>query len=125
MEIDRFSRRERSQPILQEGERLLIQNTCTAISELQERAEADRDVRYARRKKIRAIDQIINDFEMLNLAEEVDVPGELRHRANRFIAAAAHPLVKRSYDQIPIADWMEALYDLQDTLMLPSEDDLD
>jgi hypothetical protein len=125
VEIDRFSRRERSQPILQEGERLLIQNTCTAISELQERAEADRDVRYARRKKIRAIDQIINDFEMLNLAEEVDVPGELRHRANRFIVAAAHPLVKRSYDQIPIADWMEALYDLQDTLMLPSEDDLD
>jgi hypothetical protein len=111
--------------ILQEGERLLIQSTCMTISELQERAEADRDVRYARRKKIRAIDQLINDFEMLNLAEEVDVPGELKHRANRFIVAAAHPLVKRPCDEIPIADWMEALYDLQDTLMLPSEDDLD
>jgi hypothetical protein len=33
--------------------------------------------------------------------------------------------VKRPCDEIPIADWMEALYDLQDTLMLPSEDDLD
>jgi hypothetical protein len=112
-------------PSLQEGERLLIQNTCTTISELRERAEADRDVRYARRKKIRAIDQLINDFEELNLANEVDVPGQLRHRANRFIVAAAHPLVKRPCDQIPIADWMEALYDLQDTLMLPSEDDFD
>ena len=76
--FDRLSGRARRQPILQEGERLLIQATCMTISELQERAEADRDVRYARRKKIRAIDQLINDFEMLNLAEEVDVPGELR-----------------------------------------------
>jgi hypothetical protein len=112
-------------PSLQEGERLLIQNTCTTISELRERAEADRDVRYARRKKIRAIDQLINDFEELNLANEMDVPGELRYRANRFIVAAAHPLVKRPCDQILIADWMEALFDLQDTLMLPSEDDFD
>lgn len=102
-----------------------IQDTCLTISELEERAEADRDVRYARRKRIRAIDQIINDFEELNLADEVEVPGELRHRANRFIVDAAHPLVKRSAADIPIADWMEALYDLQDTLMLPGEDELD
>jgi len=62
---------------------------------------------------------------MLNLADEVDVPGELRYRASRFIVDAAHPLVKRRSDEIPIADWMEALYDLQDTLMLPSEDEVD
>ena len=52
-------------PSLQEGERLLIQNTCTTISELRERAEADRDVRYARRKKIRAIDQLINALALV------------------------------------------------------------
>jgi hypothetical protein len=104
---------------------LLIQDTCLTISALEERAEAERDARYARRKKIRAIDQLIDEFEMLNLANEVDVPGELRHRASRLIVGASHPLVKRSADAIPIADWMEALYDLQDTLMLPSEDELD
>ncbi len=102
-----------------------IQDTCLTISVLQERAEAERDARYARRRKIRAIDQLIDEFEMLNLAEEVDVPGELRHRASRFIVDASHPLVRRPVHEIPIADWMEALYDLQDTLMLPSEDELD
>jgi hypothetical protein len=104
---------------------LLIQDTCLTISELQERAEAERGARYARRKKIRAIDQLIDEFEMLNLADEVDVPGELRFRAHRFIFAAAHPLIRRPSDEIPIADWMEALYDLQDTLMLPGEDEVD
>jgi hypothetical protein len=104
---------------------LLIQDTCLTISVLQERAEAERDARYARRNKIRAIDQLIDEFEMLNLADEVDVPGELMHRATRFIVDASHPLIKRPSDEIPIADWMEALYDLQDTLMLPSEDEVD
>ena len=104
---------------------MLIQDTCLTISALKERAEAERDARYARRKKIRAIDQLIDEFEMLNLAEEVDIPGELRHRASRFIVDASHPLVKRPSHEIPIADWMEALYDLQDTLMLPGEDEVD
>ena len=104
---------------------MLIQDTCLTISALKERAVAERDARYARRRKIRAIDQLIEEFEMLNLAEEVTVPGELRYRASRFIVDAAHPLVKRSGAEIPIADWMEALYDLQDTLMLPGEDEVD
>jgi len=104
---------------------LLIQETCLTISELKKRAESERDARYARRKKIQAIDLLISEFEMLNLAEEVDVPGDLRYRATRFIGSAAHPLAKRPTDQIPVADWMEALYDLQDTLMLPSEDEVD
>ena len=104
---------------------MLIQDTCLTISELRERAVAEHDARYARRKRIRAIDQLIEEFEMLNLAEEVDVPGELKYRASRFIIDAAHPLIKRRAEQIPIADWMEALYDLQDTLMLPGEDEVD
>jgi hypothetical protein len=41
------------------------------------------------------------------------------------MADTAHPLTQRTPEEIPIADWMEALYDLQDTLMLPGEDDID
>ena len=103
----------------------MIQDTCHTISRLEERAQADRASRYARRKTIRAIDQLIEEFEMLNLAEEVDVPGELRHRATRFIGGTTNPLVRRPTNEIPIADWMEALYQLQDTLMLPAEDEVD
>ncbi len=104
---------------------MLIEQTSVTISELQVQARADRGARYARRNKIRAIDRLIDEFEMLNLAEEVAVPGELRHRATRVISGAAHPLVNRPAHEIAISDWMEALYDLQDTLMLPGEDDLD
>ena len=103
----------------------MIQETCVAISDLEGRAEVERDVRYARRRRIRALDRLIDEFELLNLADEVDVPGELRLRATRVIAGAAHPLVNRPVHEIPIGEWMDALYDLQDTLMLPGEDGLD
>ena len=103
----------------------MIEQTCVTISELQVRARAERGARYARRNKIRAIDRLIDEFEMLNLADEVAVPGELRHRATRVISGGSHPLVNRPDQEIAISDWMEALYDLQDTLMLPGDDDLD
>jgi hypothetical protein len=104
---------------------VVIRETCIEISDLKQRAHAQYRTRYARRNMIRLIDQLINEFEMLNLAEEVAVPGHLRHRAVRVIADTAHPLAQRTPEEIPIADWMEALYDLQDTLMLPGEDDID
>ncbi len=101
---------------------MLIQETCLTISELEQRALAERDARAARRNKIRALDQLIDEFELLNLAEEVEVPGDLRHKAARAIAGAAHPLAQRPPHEVRIADWMEALYELQDTLMIPGED---
>lgn len=105
-----------------EGETVLIYETCLTISELQERAVAERDARASRRNKIRALDRLIDEFELLNLAEEVEVPGDLRHKAAAVIGRAAHPLAQRPPHEVPIADWMEALYELQDTLMLPGEE---
>jgi hypothetical protein len=104
---------------------MMIQETCEKISELAERAEAEREARYARRNKIRYIDDLINEFEMLNLADEIDVPGELRFKVVSFIRDEAHPLAKRPLQEVGIADWMEALYDLQDTLMVTLDDDID
>ncbi len=108
-----------------EGETVLIQETCLTISDLEVRAEAEKEARAARRNRIRALDRLIDEFEMLNLAEEAEVPGELRHRASRVMVSAAHPLARRPAGEIAIADWMDALYDLQDTLMLPPEDGFD
>jgi hypothetical protein len=108
-----------------EGETVLIQQTCLTISDLEVRAEAEKEARTARRNRIRALDRLIDEFEMLNLADEVEVPGELRLRAIRVMLSAAHPLARRPATEIAIADWMDALYDLQDTLMLPCEEDLD
>jgi hypothetical protein len=104
---------------------VLIQQTCLTISDLEFRAEAEKEARAARRKRIRALDRLIDEFEMLNLANEVEVPGELRLRAIRLMVTASHPLSKRPEAEIAISDWMDALYDLQDTLMLPSGEALD
>lgn len=78
--------------------------------------------RYARRRKIQFIDEIINEFEMLNLAEEDSPPLELIGRAHKVVRKEAHPISERPFHEVPIAEWMEALYDVQDTLMLPLDE---
>ncbi len=103
----------------------MIEETCLKIGELEELHETEREARYARRNKIRYIDELLNEFEMLNLAEEMEIPLDLKARVANFLAAEHHSLMESMVDEIGIPDWMEALYDVQDTLMLPFEDDLD
>lgn len=103
----------------------MIEETCLEIGQLQERWQAEKEQRYARRNKIRYIDQILNDFELLNLAEEPVIPMELMGRVKRFVDVEEHPISRRPIREVPVADWMEALYDIQDGLMLTVEDDID
>ena len=80
-----------------------------------------RRTRYARRHQIRLIDQVINEFELLNLAGVSAVPGELTRRANGLITGeAANARVMPDGRAVPIADWVSALFEVQDALMLPS-----
>ena len=103
----------------------MIQETCVEIDELAVRHERERLMRHARRNKIHAIDDLINEFELLNLAEEPEIPVELRGRVARLVAGEAHPVATRPPEEVRIVEWMDALYDVQDTLMLTVEDDLD
>ena len=103
----------------------MIEETCVVIGQLGELSRADRDRKHARRNRIRYIDDLINQFELLNLAEEIDPPTELRGRVKRLVDAESHPLSMRPVTEVGITDWMDALYDLQDTLMLSVEDDVD
>jgi hypothetical protein len=103
----------------------MIEETCLEISQLYERWQSEKEQRYARRNKIRYIDQILNEFEMLNLAEEPSIPANLMGRVKRFVDQEEHPVGRRTLREVPIADWMEALYDIQDSLMLTVEDDID
>ncbi len=59
----------------------MIQETCVEIGELEARWTSLREARNARRQKIRYIDELIDQFEKLNLADEVEVPYELVGRA--------------------------------------------
>ena len=50
------------------------------------------------------------------------VPGELTRRANGLITGeAANARVMPDGRAVPIADWVSALFEVQDALMLPSE----
>jgi len=103
----------------------MIEETCLEIDQLQERWQVEREHRYARRNKISNVDELLNEFEMLNLAEEPQIPMDLTGRARTFLWSESHPVARRSPNDVPIADWMEALYDVQDSLMLTIEDDVD
>jgi hypothetical protein len=100
----------------------VIEETCLEIGELQEHWLAEKRVRTARREKIHRIDELIEEFEKLNLAEEAEVPYELRGRAITLINAEANGGPSHVAECVAVSDWMDALYDVQDTLMFASDD---
>ncbi len=103
----------------------MIQETCTRIDELEDFWTAEIRSRYARRNRIREIDDLLNQFEMLNLADEQTIPAELRDRVALLVRSEHHPLSARQSASVSIPDWMEALYDIQDGLMIRFPDDID
>jgi hypothetical protein len=102
----------------------MIQETCVEIGELEARWTSLREARNARRQKIRYIDELIDAFEKLNLADEVDVPYELVGRAVALVRSDVL-LPGRSPSELLISEWMDALYEVQDSLMFTAEDDSD
>jgi len=103
----------------------MIQETCFEIGELEARWTSLREARNARRQRIRYIDELIDAFEKLNLADEVEVPCELIGKAAALIGTEAPVVAGRSPNDLVISEWMDALYDVQDSLMFASEDDSD
>ena len=102
----------------------MIQETCVEIGELEARWTSLREARNARRQKIRYIDELIDAFEKLNLADEVEVPYELVGRAVALVSDD-RLVAGRVPDELMISEWMDALYEVQDSLMFTAEDDSD
>jgi hypothetical protein len=102
----------------------MIQETCVEIDELEARWTSLREARNARRQKIRYIDELIDAFEKLNLADEVEVPYELVGRAVALVSDD-RLVAGRVPDELMISEWMDALYEVQDSLMFAAEDDSD
>jgi len=72
---------------------------------------------------MRLIDNLLDELELLNLAGESEVPGQLSRRASGIIMSAdTHSLVMTPNRAIPISAWMAALFEVQNTLMAPGED---
>lgn len=99
----------------------MIEQTSVQISALRERWHAERELRYARRNRIRHIDKLLDELEMLNIAEETQLPTDLALRVQRLAGEMDHPLANRGLEDFSIPESMDALYDLQDGLMLTME----
>jgi len=102
----------------------MIQETCVEIGELEARWTSLREARNARRQKIRYIDELIDAFEKLNLADEVEVPFELVGRAVALVPSDVL-VAGRLPGELMISEWMDALYEVQDSLMFTAEDESD
>ena len=103
----------------------MIKQASRAIEHMTARERRVQRAKYARRNKMHYIDKLLNELEMLNLADEYEIPVELAGRVKHLVAHEAHPVALRPSEEVTITDWMEALYDVQDTLMIPFEDEFD
>jgi hypothetical protein len=102
----------------------MIEEACADIERVEERARRAREVKYGRRNKIRYIDRLLNELEMLNLADQSEVPQQLAGELEKLmaettlVAAAEQPRLET------VSDAMDLLYEIQDSLMF-NEDEPD
>jgi hypothetical protein len=96
----------------------MIEHTSVQISASRERWHLEREQRYARRNRIRFIDRLLDELELLNMAEETQMPADLQIRVRSLAAEMEHPLSSRSPEDLNISGSMDALYEMQDRLML-------
>ena len=101
----------------------MIRDTSVEIGELYKRWQVELESRYARRNKVRYIDQLLNELELLNLADAPAMPEALRRQVRELIQGSDHSLCGKAVKDLTIQESMEALYDIQDTLLLGGEED--
>ena len=100
----------------------MIERTALLVDRLQQDDERALERRYARRNRLRLLDDMLDRFERLNASDVTSTPRTLARRMYVLAHEHRHPLLRRPMHEVSIADWMDALYDLQDPLMLGSDD---
>ena len=100
----------------------MIQEACAMIERVEARERRSREAKYGRRNKIRYIDRLLNELEMLNLADESRVPERLAIELDRMMAESrAIQTAQPRPDSV--TDAMEVLYEIQDGLMFNEGDE--
>lgn len=93
------------------------------IERVEARERRSREAKYGRRNKIRYIDRLLNELEMLNLAEESRVPERLAIELDRLVAESEVVAVGHQPRPESVSDAMEVLYEIQDSLMFNEGDE--
>lgn len=100
----------------------MIEEACTAIETVSALERRKQALKYARRNKMRYIDRLLNELELLNLADRHEVPPRLALELDRLIAESDTVTVHEGrLDSVGAA--MDVLYEIQDSLMDSSADD--
>src|SRR5437867_11677305 len=96
----------------------MIKQASRAIEHMTARERRIQRAKYARRNKMRYIDRLLNELEMLNLAEQREVPTQLAVALDRLVHDT--DVVARNDDvERPgtVTAAMDVLYEIQDSLM--------
>jgi len=95
----------------------MLEDACVEIEELTEKDRHERAQKYARRNRMRYIDQLLNELEMLNLADQVKMPVRLSTAVDELISETRATPLKGQRTLATVPDAMDVLYDIQDSLM--------
>jgi hypothetical protein len=95
----------------------MIEEACAMIERVEARERRSREAKYGRRNKIRYIDRLLNELEMLNLADEARVPERLAMELGRLLAESEVVQVGVRPRLESVNEAMDVLYELQDSLM--------
>ena len=101
----------------------MIQEACAMIERVEARERRSREAKYGRRNKIRYIDRLLNELEMLNLAEESRVPERLAMELGRLLSESEVVQLNSGPRLESVNEAMDVLYELQDSLMFNDPDE--
>ena len=101
----------------------MLEDACVEIEVLTEKDRHERAHKYARRNRMRYIDQLLNELEMLNLAEQVKMPDRLSHAVDQLIEETRAVDIRGARSLATVPDAMDVLYDIQDSLMFNQIED--
>ena len=96
----------------------MIKQASRAIEHMTARERRVQRAKYARRNKMHHIDKLLNELEMLNLADQRTMPPVLSVAVNKVIEES--PEVTTVLAQAKpgsVMEAMDALYEIQDSLM--------
>ena len=101
----------------------MLEDACVEIEVLTEKDRQERAQKYARRNRMRYIDQLLNELEMLNLADQAKMPDRLSVAVGELIEETRVAEIRGARAVATVPDAMDVLYDIQDSLMFNQIED--
>ena len=95
----------------------MIKQASRAIEHMTARERRVQRAKYARRNKMHYIDKLLNELEMLNLADQRLMPPVLSVAINKVIEESPEVVVLAQAKPGSVMEAMDALYEIQDSLM--------